>query len=358
MRINKNIRKAFVLFCWLVISSGVLVLLIAAVNIKNRETCKAVDIDITGVEEFFFLDKQDVRDMIVNSEMEKPEGKAVAGFNLQKLEETLEKNVWVRDAELFFDNNMILHVNISEREPIARIFTSAGKSYYIDSSVHAMPLTDKMNIRIPVFTGFPSEKIGWKGNDLQLMREVRDLASAISTSDFFKAQIAQVDITPSRNFEMIPVIGNHIIEFGNGKNAAAKFKKLFIFYHQVLSQSGFDRYSRINVQYDKQVVGTRRGFVGKIDSVQAMKNIQKMIEESKKIATDSVFTFVDKNVSMLKKADSTLSVNTAPIKHDSSAEASKQAPAPSPENHPAKTYPPVDPVKKPKPKAVMPGKGG
>ena len=128
MKLNKNIIKALVLFCWLVISSGVLVLLVAAVNIKKRETCKAVQIEITGVEEFFFLDKQDVLNIIATGAMEKPEGKPVTSFHLQKLEETLEKNVWVRDAELFFDNNMILHVHISEREPVARVFTTSGKT--------------------------------------------------------------------------------------------------------------------------------------------------------------------------------------------------------------------------------------
>ncbi len=58
----------------------------------------------------------------------------------------------------FFDNNMVLHAKISEREPVARIFTITGGSFYIDSSAHRMPLSDKMNVRIPVFTGFPTDK--------------------------------------------------------------------------------------------------------------------------------------------------------------------------------------------------------
>jgi cell division protein FtsQ len=367
MKINKNIRKAFVLFCWLVISGGVLVLLVAAINIKNRETCKAVDIEITGVEEFFFLDKQDVLNIIARGEMEKPQGKPVTSFNLQKLEETLEKNVWVRDAELFFDNNMILHVHISEREPVARVFTTSGKTYYVDSSAHTMPLSDKMNVRIPVFTGFPSDNTSLKGANLQLMRQVKDLAIYISEHEFFKAQIAQIDITGSRNFEMIPVVGNHIIEFGNGENAEAKFRKLFTFYHQVLAGAGFDKYSRINVQYEKQVIGTRRGFAGKIDSVQAVKNIQKLIEESKKVATDSVFTLVDKNLPMLKKANSTLSVNATPPIRDSGSVTKKPVQHSPLISNPVKKYPSQDPLKKPetnpsnfhdkpKPKAVMPKK--
>jgi arginine deiminase len=62
------------------------------------------------------------------------------------------------------------------------------------------------------------------------------------------------------------------------------------------------------VKYDKQVIGTRNGFVAKIDSVQAIKNINKLIEESRNVSLDTVFTSVDKNVVVVKKVDSTLSV--------------------------------------------------
>ena len=228
-----------------------------------------------------------------------------------------------------------------------------------------MPLSDKMNVRLPVFTGFPSDNTNLKGAHLGLMRQVKDLAIYISQHEFFKAQIAQIAISPSGNFEMIPVIGNHIIEFGDGKNAESKFKRLFIFYHQVLAGAGFDKYSRINVQYEKQVIGTRRGFAGKIDSVQAVKNIQKMIEESKKIATDSVFTLVDKNLPMLKKADSTLAVKATPVTRDSGSVTKKPPQHPPLISNPVKKYPSQHPLKKPetnpsnfhdkpKPKAVMP----
>ena len=370
MRINKNIRQFFLLLSWLLIGGGVLVLLVAAVNVKKRQTCKAVEIEITGVEEFYFLDKQDIRNKIMQDNNERPEGRLVTGFDLQRLEESLEKNVWVRDAELFFDNNMILHVKISEREPIARIFTNTGKTYYIDSSVHTMPLSEKMNVRIPVFTGFPSDKVKLKGANLQLMKQVRNLAMYISGNEFFKAQVAQVDITPAGNFEMVPVIGNHVIEFGNGENLASKFRRLYIFYHQVLRETGFDSYHRINVQFERQIIGTRRAFAGKIDSVQAIKNIAQLIEESKRIITDSLLTLVDKYPASLKKADSTLPVNTAPaMDTKDSTTSSQRPPIPVKDNPgkeaPKKKYPAKLPVKKPqtnpsnvddkpKPKAVMP----
>ena len=59
---------------------------------------------------------------------------------------------------MWFDNRNVLHVEVYEREPIARIFTTAGNSFYIDSTERKLPLSDKMSARVPVFTGFPDKK--------------------------------------------------------------------------------------------------------------------------------------------------------------------------------------------------------
>jgi cell division protein FtsQ len=223
----------------------------------------------------------------------------------QAVENRLKKDTWVADAELFFDNNMILHVHISEREPVARIFTTTGGSYYIDSSAHMMPLSDKMNVRIPVFTGFPSDKSKVQKADSLLMQHIKKVAYYILTNEFFRAQVAQVDITADRNFEIIPTIGNHIIDFGSGDNYEDKFIRLRLFYNQVLSKTGFDKYKRINLRFEKQVVGTKNEYTDKIDSIQALKNVQRLIEESRQLLMDTVSTSVDKNFAVVKKADST-----------------------------------------------------
>ncbi len=72
------------------------------------------------------------------------------------------------------------------------------------------------------------------------------------------AQAAQIAITHSREFEMIPTVGNHLVELGDASNLEEKFGRLMVFYKQVLSRAGMDKYERIKVQYDKQVVGVKK----------------------------------------------------------------------------------------------------
>jgi cell division protein FtsQ len=289
MKIVKNIRRFIFLALWLVLGSCVLVLLIASINIKKQKSCRAVEIEIEGVEEYYFLDKNEILKIISDDNSYSLVGKEIEGFDLQRLEKLLRKNVWVQHAELFFDNNLVLHVKVREREPVARIFTKIGHSFYIDSSGYKMPLHNKLSARLPVFTGFPANQPELHGADSLLMDHIKKISLYILNDSFWMAQVAQVDITQSRTFELYPTIGNHVIEFGSGENYSQKFRNLFVFYRQVLTHTGLDKYSRLNVQYENQVIGTRKGEVARYDSIQALKNIQKMIQEATRIAEDTLY---------------------------------------------------------------------
>jgi cell division protein FtsQ len=45
---------------------------------------------------------------------------------------------------------------------------------------------------------------------------------------------------------------------GDGKDIQERFRKLDIFYRQVLAKTGFNTYSDINIQFEGQVVATKR----------------------------------------------------------------------------------------------------
>jgi hypothetical protein len=51
------------------------------------------------------------------------------------------------------------------------------------------------------------------------------------------------------------------------------------------------------------VIGTRKGMIAKVDSVQALKNIQNMIEEARKVYEDSIYNPIETEA-VLTKADS------------------------------------------------------
>jgi cell division protein FtsQ len=287
---KRVIQKILFVTLWVVIGGGMLILLIAAMGKQKRNTCKDYTITIKGGSDKLFLSKSEITRLLKASTNGNIKGQSKSSFNLLKMEELLEENVWIKDVQLYFDNKDVLHVSVKERQPIVRIFTSGGRSFYFDEEGKAMQLSDRRTAKVPVFTGFPDKKIK-NQKDSILLNDVIKTAQYINSDSFWTAQVAQIDLKPSEadeswEFEMAPVIGNHIIKLGNADNIEQKFNRLFIFYRQVLSRTGFDKYKTIDVRFAGQVIGGKSENP-KVDSVQLRKNVEKLLEMIKKVEADS-----------------------------------------------------------------------
>ena len=273
--------------------SGLVVLLVAAIGKKNHENCRDYVITVKGAQHNLFIDETDIKKILNAAVNGKIKGERMSDFNLRKLEQIIRRNAWVEKVNLYFDNRDVLHISVTEKEPIARIFTTAGKSFYIDSSTKKMPLSDKMSARVPVFTNFPDKRF-LSDKDSMLLADVKKTAMFILNDSFWMSQTEQIDITKDRCFEMVPTVGNHIVKLGDGNDIDRKFKRLFIFYQQVMSKTGFNRYNFVDVRYDGQVIGAKEK-ISKIDSVQLRKNVEKLLKEARDMQQDTVVAALETN---------------------------------------------------------------
>lgn len=121
-------EKRLIQAVWILAGIGTIVLMGAAMQHKNRKKCTDIKIEISGIEEHMFIDEKDVLDLIQSK------GKvteiAVAALDLRRMETSLETNPWVRNAEMYIDNQQVLQVLIEERQPVARVFTTQGGSLF------------------------------------------------------------------------------------------------------------------------------------------------------------------------------------------------------------------------------------
>jgi cell division protein FtsQ len=288
MNTKRIIKRILFITITLAVCSGLLVLLVAAIGRKNKEHCKDYVIKIKAAKNNVFIGEKDVLKLIATATDGKIRGKLIADFNLKKLEQQLKDNAWIQAANLYFDNRNVLHISVVEKEPIARIFTTGGRSFYIDSGARKMPLSDKVSARVPVFTNFPDKRF-LSEKDSALLNDVRKTAWFILNDPFWMSQTEQIDITEHKTFEMIPTIGRHIVKLGNGDDIARKFHRLFVFYQQVLSETSFDKYNFIDVQYAGQVIGTKEK-INRVDSVQLKKNIEKLLKEARDMQKDTTIS--------------------------------------------------------------------
>jgi cell division protein FtsQ len=287
---KKTIQKILFIGMWVAIGGGMLTLLLAAIGRQNKDVCKGYDITIKGERtKDFFIDNGDIAGMLKYAAKKNLKGEPKSSINLGEIETSLEKNPWIKDAQLYFDNKGLLHVSVIEREPVARIFTSGGRSFYLDANNYAMPLSEKGIAQVPVFTGFP-DKREWSKTDSVLVQDINTTAVFINGNPFWKSQVAQINIVPDCGagcwqFEMTPVVGNHIVKLGNGKGIDKKMNRLFVFYKQVLAKTGFDKYKIIDVRFNGQVVGTKRHSA--VNSRQSAVNSQQLAMDNWRYANEN-----------------------------------------------------------------------
>jgi len=159
-----------------------------------------------------------------------------------------------------------------------------------------LPLSDTYSAKVPVFTGFPSDKTILSELDSIILKQVKRLSMAIQKDSFHTAMIEQIDITPQLTFEFIPKIGNQLIQFGTATDIDAKLYKLKLFYKKVIAIESWNKYSTINLQYANQIIAKRRGVEDvTADSLKAIQLMQQIATIAEKQASDSLQTILIDN---------------------------------------------------------------
>ncbi|RPD47555.1 cell division protein FtsQ/DivIB [Paracnuella aquatica] len=278
MASKRTIKRIVLTILWAAITGGVITLLVAANGRGQQRRCGAVHITVNGMGERYFISKEDIGKQLSENGQSMLKGRLIETIDLAQLEEDLEQNAWIADAELYFDRDDELHVVVKERQPIARVFARNGTSFYIDSAGARLPLLSHISARVPVITGYPSAKKAAGPKDSAVVKDVRRMVQYISGHEFWSAQVAQIDIMPDWTLELLPTVGNHIIRLGNAEKVEEKLHRLEVFYKKVLSQAGFDKYRVVDVQYAGQVVAVQRGTNAAVDSVQLQKNIAALLK--------------------------------------------------------------------------------
>ncbi|MEE9349889.1 MAG: hypothetical protein V3U80_07575 [Flavobacteriaceae bacterium] len=166
---------------------------------------------------------------------------------LRTIEEKIEENKMIENAEVFLTLDGTLNTTIEQRKPIARVLVN-NNSYYIDDKGKKMPLSKLYSARVPIVKGVMS------ADDL---KQVYEFVTKVLQDDFMKKQVVGIQINSDKEFVLKTRLGNQILAFGNLKNYDIKINKLKAFYQKALKDKSLKKYSKINLKFSKQVVCTK-----------------------------------------------------------------------------------------------------
>jgi cell division protein FtsQ len=247
-KIRKEVRICFALIA---LSS-----LIAFTEHKQEgNVCKDIVIELDNIHENHFMDEADVMKLVENTG-HSVKGKSVKGIELKRIEKKIMMDKHILDAELYNDLKGNLVVNVELRRPIARIVQDDAPDAYIAEDGVVMSVSEKFTSRVVLISGVFVKRF-LEDEDLNKSEEgkqVLEMIDFINSDRFWKAQIAQIDINRAGKINIYPQVTGQIVEFGKPENIEIKFRKLKIFYKEILPQRGWTKYERVNLEYEGQVV--------------------------------------------------------------------------------------------------------
>lgn len=311
------IKKISILVLWILVGASTVVLLVAANIHQGNTLCSGVAVKMVGPAKISHIPAAEIVNIVSGGDSSAIIRTPVKKFNLVQLESMLEKHLWIRNAELYFDKNGGLNAEIEERIPVARVFTKNGQCFYLDEKGGRLPVNTGQVAYVPVFTGFPfSENKAAQGDSI-LNKEIVAVGTYIIGNEKWLHEIDQI-VWDSLDMRMLPAAGKFEIIFGRGEKVAEKFKRLQLFYDRILSNAGVDFYKTLDLRFDKQIVAFKR------DSAHLLKTFLPLSDTIKiqPILADS--SIVPKDTALVKNKKNLQVANTKNVEPPKKEATTKQ----------------------------------
>jgi len=261
-------RRTIFIIVWAFLCVLLAIVLGMIVRKNGNSRCREIQISINYPSDDHFITEQDIRDSIALM-VDTARGIRLSGIDIETLERMICDNPYIARAEVFTTIDGIVRVEVQQRKPIVRVQNSIRQNFYISDDGRLMLLKQGKAARVLFASGNISEYY-WEGmrldagcnkNDTAIIKttlyKIFRLAQYISKDKFLDAQIEQIYVNRNGDITLIPMVGSHVIIFGDIDNMEEKFEKLMVFYKQGFPQEGWDKYDTINLKYQNQIVCTK-----------------------------------------------------------------------------------------------------
>jgi cell division protein FtsQ len=242
------LKKIFV-FLFLILISVYLVIAVTVLNGKPvGQTCSGMELVINDSIDYGFISKREVL-RLLNSKKLSPIGKNIGDINIRQLEDELKQHPLIGNAECYHTPGNRIGIEITQRIPILRVMAANGEHYYIDEKGKTMPIPNSA-ANVAIVTGYVDKAFATK--------ELYEFGMFLQEHPLWKAQIQQINVTPAKELELVPQVGDHIIFLGKPNNYDNKFERLKTFYKKGLNEIGWNKYSRISLEFENQIICTKK----------------------------------------------------------------------------------------------------
>ena len=219
----------------------------------NNKSMKKVSVNLIKTKHpVYFIDEKDIKEIVKKSNPER----RIGDINIPELEKKLNKLPAVDSANVFLNLNGNLHLDIKQRVPAFRL-NKNGNDFYVDEKGTEFPISKNYSFPCMLVTG-----------DVEKSEYIKlaELVDKIDRDEFSKKYFIGIS-KEKENYNLLTSQGNYKVEIGDLENINLKVKgfKTFVEKHLVYQEP--EKYTKISVKYDNQIVTTLNPYFKENDSM-------------------------------------------------------------------------------------------
>lgn len=263
-------RKGFKIALLVLFLGTVLFLLVASNKSSKQQVLGEPNVFLTVQDGVSLLTENELKQELYSAGLFHV-GTKKENLNESKIEAFINDLDEVLTAHVYTNIDTVWNIELTTRRPIARVMSKSLDDFYINADFQLSRLSPYSKPKVLPFTGvgtlFPSGTSYNKiiNNDSLKTKYKLDqmyrISKYVCNDTFYNAQIVQVQYTKEDGFVLIPRVGGQRIIFGSAQSdemVIEKFKKLTIFYDDVIPYEGWNKYESINLNFKNQIVAKKR----------------------------------------------------------------------------------------------------
>lgn len=200
----------------------------------------------------YFIDEKDIKDLV---KQYNPTRK-IGDVKIPELEKKINEIPFVDSANVYMNLNGNLNVDIKQRIPIFRL-NKNGKDFYVDEKGIEFPISKNFSYPCMLVLG---------DVDASEYQELGQLVEKIDKDDFSKKYFIGIK-KEKNNYNLLTSDGNYKVEIGDLENIDFKVKGFKTFVEKYLVYQNPNKYKRISVKYNNQIVTTLNPYFKENDSI-------------------------------------------------------------------------------------------
>lgn len=207
----------------------------------------------------YFIDEKDIKDLV---KQYNPTRK-IGDVKIPELEKKINENPFVDSANVYMNLNGNLNVDIKQRVPVFRL-SKNGKDFYVDEKGVEFPISRNFSYPCMLVMG---------DVDASEYQKLGQLVEKIDKDDFSKKYFIGIK-KEKDNYNLLTSDGNYKVEIGDLENIDFKVKGFKTFVEKYLVYQNPNKYKKISVKYNNQIVTTLNPYFKENDSI--LKNAPKI----------------------------------------------------------------------------------